>query len=171
MAFGTLSAVQNQIRSLQQPGGPGRVQTLNDTLTALIQTCLRHQDTGGKQAKESSMAGHPETDAGCFWMGQGLCVETAPCNIDDDRKRPWPEHAGKTLGHHTYRRLDPRQDTSDTGYKNGQRLGSIAMLGCEHSGNRRRARRAAADAIDGVRWEYYDGSQNNTFGQSVEIGF
>jgi hypothetical protein len=116
------------------------------------------------------MAGHPETDAGCFWMGQGLCVETTPCNIDDDGKRPRPEYAGKTLGHHTYRRLDPRQDTSDIGYKNGQRLGSIAMLCCEHSGNRRRARRAAADAIDGVRREYYDGSRSNTFGQPAEIG-
>jgi hypothetical protein len=170
MAFGALTALQDQIRSLQQPGGPGRVETLKNTLAALIQTCLRHQNAACKQSKESSMAWHPEADAGCFWVRQGLCVETTPCNIDDDRKRPWPEHAGKALDHHTYRRLDPRQDTNDIRYKNGQRLGSVAMLCCEHSGNRRRTRRAASDAIDGIRREYYDGPRSNTFRQSAEIG-
>jgi hypothetical protein len=116
------------------------------------------------------MAGHPETDAGCFWVGQGLCVETTPRNVDDDGKRPRPEYAGKTLGHDTCRRLDPRQDSSDIGYKNRQRLGGIAMLYCEYPGNRRRARRAATNAIDGVRREHCDGPRSNTLGQPQKIG-
>jgi hypothetical protein len=58
-------------------------------------------------------------------------MKTTPCNVDDDRKRSRPEHAGKAFGHLSYGRLDPRQDTNNTRYKDGQRLRGVAMLRCE----------------------------------------
>ena len=94
MAFGTLSALQDQIRLLQQRGGPRCIETLDHTLTALIQTRLGHHNTTGKQAQEPRVARYPEADACRFCVRKGLRVETTPSNVDNNRKRSWPEHAG-----------------------------------------------------------------------------
>jgi hypothetical protein len=92
---------------LKQPSSPRRVQTLNDTFTALVQACLRHQKTIRKHAKELRVTRHPESDAGCFWVGQGLRVEATAHNVDNDGKRPGPEYAGKTLSRHACCWLHP----------------------------------------------------------------
>jgi hypothetical protein len=147
---------------LKQPSGPRRVQTLNNTFTALVQACLRHQKTIRKHAKEPRVTRHPESDAGCFRVGRGLRVEATAYNVDNDGKRPGPEYAGKALSHHACCWVHPGKNASDLGHKDGQWFGRIPMLCREHPGNRRRTRSVATNAVDGICREHHDCSRRNT---------